>query len=189
MQKPLHHLKNNELENEIQKFILFLSKLKIVGIKYIIYPLVDNGSVKNKFEEIYFFDILKNFFYALKELNIMILFESDYAPKNFKKFMSKLPDSQFGINYDTGNSASLGYEINEEFSCYSKIRIYIKDRKFKGTTVPLGEGDVDFKLLFRLVKNYHYNKLFILQSARKKKGNELQTLNQYRNFILKKMEI
>ena len=82
MQKPLHHLKNNELENEIQKFIYF-SKLKIVGIKYIIYPLVDNGSVKNKFEEIYFFDILK-LFYALKELNIMILFESDYAPKILK---------------------------------------------------------------------------------------------------------
>ena len=85
--------------------------------------------------------------------------------------MSKLPDSQFGLNYDTGNSASLGYEINEEFSCYSKRikNIHIKDRKFKGTTVPLGEGDVDFKLLFRLVKNYHYNKLFILHSARKKK--------------------
>ena len=44
----------------------------------------------------------------------------------------------------------LGYEINEEFSCYSKRikNIHIKDRKFKGTTVPLGEGDVDFKLLF-----------------------------------------
>ena len=191
MQKPLHHLKNNELENEIQKFILFLSKLKVIGIKYIIYPLVDNGSIKNKFEEIYFFDILENIFYELKKFNIKILFESDYTPKNLKKFISNLPDSQFGINYDTGNSASLGYEINEEFSCYStRIKnIHIKDRKFKGTTVHLGEGDVDFKLLFRLVKNYHYNKLFILQSARKKKGDELQTLNQYRNFILNKMEI
>ena len=53
----------------------------------------------------------------------------------------------FGINYDTGNSASLGWDVEEEFANYFDriYNIHIKDRTLGGTTVDLGTGDVNFQ--------------------------------------------
>ena len=42
-----------------------------------------------------------------------ILFEIDYSPKKILKFINKFDDC-YGINYDTGNSASLGFKIADE---------------------------------------------------------------------------
>jgi len=36
-----------------------------------------------------------------------------------------------------------------------------------------------------LIHSYKYNKLLILQSARKETGEELETIIHYRNFLLK----
>ena len=55
---------------------------------------------------------------------IQILFESDFNPKKLKNLANKF-DDLFGINYDLGNSASLGYDINEEFESYFEfIKIF-----------------------------------------------------------------
>ena len=46
-----------------------------------------------------------------------------------------------------GNSASLGYDAQEEIDLLGNkiINVHIKDRIRSGTTVPLGTGDTDFK--------------------------------------------
>ena len=48
------------------------------------------------------------------------------------------------------------------------INIHVKDRPYKGSTVPLGKGDVNFDLIFELIKKYNYNGNLILQTARSK---------------------
>ena len=45
--------------------------------------------------------------------NIKILFEIDYSPRKVLNFINRF-NNNFGINYDTGNSASLGFKLNEE---------------------------------------------------------------------------
>ena len=64
-----------------------------------------------------------------------------------KKFIENFDKRLFGINYDSGNSASLGYNIDDEFKIYGKYikNIHIKDRLYKGKTIRLGEGNVNFK--------------------------------------------
>ena len=60
----------------------------------------------------------------------------------------------FGINYDTGNSASKGYDPIVELDLYGKYidNIHLKDRIYKGSTVPLGEGNADFDTIFKKLK-------------------------------------
>ena len=49
MQKPFWKKKNNQkLLNDL---IRIISSCKILGIKYIVVPLVDNGSITNKQDE------------------------------------------------------------------------------------------------------------------------------------------
>ena len=51
------------------------------------------------------------------------------------------------INYDSGNSASNGYKLEEELKLYGHLisNIHIKDRLFKGGPVPLGSGIAELK--------------------------------------------
>ena len=56
---------------------------------------------------------IANLFRKNLDYDQKILFEIDYEPKKLKKFISKFNDS-FGINYDSGNSASKGYIIDDE---------------------------------------------------------------------------
>ena len=68
-------------------------------------------------------DVLNEIEHKLKDLDLRILFESDLNPKDLKKFIDQFNPEVFGINYDIGNSASLGYNHQEE--SLSMERIFI----------------------------------------------------------------
>ena len=82
---------------------------------------------------------------GVERSGVSIVFESDYEPAALARFIAQLgPD--FGVNYDIGNSASLGFDPAEEIGAYgARIRnVHVKDRVRGGTTVPLGTGG-DFR--------------------------------------------
>ena len=56
--------------------------------------------------------------------------ESDLSPKEFSKLLECFDTKRITVNYDTGNSASMGFDVEEELEEYgNKISdIHIKDR-------------------------------------------------------------
>lgn len=187
MQKPFWKYKNSKKYLEqFKKIILACSNLEI---KFIVFPLVDKSSIKNEKIEKKIISRLSNFTELLKEKKICILFESDYAPLKLKKFISRFDSSVFGINYDTGNSASLNFDPHVEFRHYGKYvkNIHIKDRLLKGKTIKLGEGNTDFNKIFKILKKIKYDQLLILQTARGKKNQDFRELKENLNFIKKKI--
>ena len=79
------------------------------------------------------------------------------------------------MNYDIGNSASLGFDINQELNAYGEIisDIHIKDRLLGGNSVFLGEGDANFDQFFQALKRYKYKGPFIMQAYRDDNGLEV----------------
>jgi hexulose-6-phosphate isomerase len=181
MQKPFFKFSNKNKYIDLLKQIIDNSQF--LGIKYFILPLVDNSSVKNLNHE----DILINEMLKISRSldgKSMILFETDYSPKNVIKFVKKF-NSKFGINYDTGNSASLNYDFNDEIKYFKYIKnIHIKDRLISGPTVRLGTGNWNYRKFFGFIKK-RYNGNLILQTARSKNGNELEEILINRNFVKK----
>lgn len=171
MELPVWKLNCNEIKKLIIKFHKVLNACYAIKIKYLVFPLVDNSSIKNQENENQLIDFLKLFENRIKKLNLFILFESDKKPKDLSNFIKKFNKKNFGINYDSGNSAYLGYDIAQEFKYYhNRIKnIHIKDRKYLGSTVPLGKGNVNFKKFFYCIKKYKNNSNLILQTARAKK--------------------
>ncbi len=186
MQKPFWREKNSKkLIMDFKKIVKACSRLRI---KNIIFPLVDNSSIKNKLEEKIVVETFKNLKNFLKQNKVTILFESDFKPENLKKFINKFDRKSFGINYDTGNSAGLGYSVEKEFKYYGKYikNIHIKDKILKGRTVRLGEGCVKFEKVFRSISKIKYKNLMILQTARTLiKNNDLNELKVNIEFIKK----
>ena len=185
MQKPFWKTsKNKKLLNDFKKI---LNSCKKVGIKYIVVPLVDNGKIRDKKTEKNLINICKKLIKELKKKNVQILFESDFEPKRLKKFILNFDKQYYGINYDLGNSASLGYNIDDEFKNYSKYikNIHIKDRVYNGNTVRLGNGDANFKKLFKNLKKYRYRNMLIFQTARSKIEDDVGEMKKNLKFIKK----
>jgi hexulose-6-phosphate isomerase len=83
-------------------------------------------------------------------------------------------DPSVRVNYDTGNSCSLGYDPREEIAAYGARlgSVHIKDRGHGSGTVALGTGDTDFETIFVELSRLRYQGSFILQAARGQTGGE-----------------
>ncbi len=185
MQKPFFKEESSlklKLLEALEKVIINSSK---IGIKIIVIPLVDHSSIISPQEEKNLIDGLMKMTSSLEEKKMKIAFESDYGPHQLLAFISNFKKQCFGINYDTGNSASLGYSCDEEIETYGDyiLNVHLKDRLLRGTTVPFGEGAVDFQRVIENLKKINYQGNYILQPARAKDDNHAEILLQYKTMI------
>lgn len=185
MQKPFWKIKNNQ--KLIDDFIKIINCSKKIGVKFIVIPLVDNGLIENINHEKKLIKICKQVKKKLEIYGIKIVFESDFNPVKLKKFIKKFDKNYFGINYDVGNSASMGFDINSEFKNYGKYiyNIHIKDRVKNGKTVRLGQGNANFVDLYKNLRKINYNGNLILQTARSKINKDLEEIKINLAFLKK----
>ena len=187
MQKPFWKESKSHRKKLQEDFINILHGCNKVSISIVLIPLVDNGSIENNKQEQILYEFLSSKKDLIKDLSLRVCFESDFSPNRLKKFISFYDEDIFGINYDTGNSAAMGYNPIEEFQSYGEriINMHIKDRRFGASTVPLGEGDTNFDLIFDLIKKYNYNGNLILQTARSENNDHLGVLLKYFKLVQK----
>ena len=182
MQSPYFFSKNRETFIKLKTLINNASKLKI---KFLVLPLVDNGSIKNKHHENKFIKMTLELKKILKKNNMSIVFESDYNPKKLFNFIKKFPKRIYGLNYDIGNSAGLGVNIKDEFLYFKRVlNIHLKDKK-DNVSVDLGKGTAQFKELFNFCEKINYKGNFILQTARNR--NNLDIMRKNVKFITKRL--
>ncbi len=166
-------------------FLNIISSASQIGIGLVVIPLVDNGSIDNKDQKSQLINFLNAQETTLQKNKIKISFESDFAPSEISRFISCFNPSLFGINYDIGNSASLGFDPREEIALYGKRinNVHIKDRLLGGSTVPLGLGNANFPLVFNELKKQNYTGNFIMQTARAHDNNHSEALKTYMTQI------
>jgi L-ribulose-5-phosphate 3-epimerase len=187
MQAPFWKYSDNQERLYKDDFIQVLHSCILLNIKIIVVPLVDNGSISSMDEEDKLVNFLNKITFKLKDSSTLIVFESDYSPSEFDRFIKRLDPVAFGVNYDIGNSASLGFDPEEEFALYGHriYNVHVKDRVLGGTTVPLGEGDANFDLVFNLLRSHKYSGNFILQTARAKNNNHCDAIKLYKSMLEK----
>ena len=179
----------NESESNIKKNLNVLEELAIngekIGAKIIEIPLVDNSSLKTEKDKKEIVTNLKKVIPKIKDLGLIFTLETDLPPEEFLNLLEMFEKNTVYANYDTGNSASLGYNINEEFKILkNKIKnIHIKDRIFNGTTVPFGLGDTNFEEFFKILNKSEYSGDLIIQGSRIERMEPEQNCLKYLNFI------
>jgi len=169
--------------NLLKKIFTNSQKLKI---KFFIVPALEDASISGQTDEKKFIDGIKKLSTTLKKGNY-ILIESDYKPLKLRNLIKKINHKQVLINYDTGNSAGLGYNFNSEKKYFNYVKnIHLKDKKRFGKSVRLGEGDANFKVLFNFLNKIRYKGELALQCARSNTGKHVEEI--YKNIdYLKKL--
>jgi L-ribulose-5-phosphate 3-epimerase len=186
MQSPLWKVQGSERIGLERDFVEIAKGCAAVGITMMVLPLVDNGRLENMAQEDDLVAFLESQSGFLVAHGLKVLFESDYAPQELARFIARLDSSLFGINYDIGNSAALGFNPQEEFANYGAriLNVHIKDRVLGGTTVPLGKGSANFDTVFASLAKVNYQGNFILQTARAFDGNHSSILSNYRDMTV-----
>lgn len=175
------------LQNELQsKFLAVCQACANLGIGIVVVPLVDNGRIESLVQENILVDFLLRQQQFFADNQLQIIFETDFMPIEVARFIDRLPVNQFGINYDIGNSAALGFSLQDEFSTYGGriLNVHIKDRMLGGTTVPLMTGSADFDSVFSALSRLKYQGNFILQTARAINLNHAEVLCEYRDMTI-----
>ncbi|MBT7900226.1 MAG: sugar phosphate isomerase/epimerase, partial [Candidatus Marinimicrobia bacterium] len=125
----------------------------------------------------------------IEKRGINLSLETDLNPKKFVELLDKFDSKRITVNYDIGNSASLGFDPIEELNAYGdKITdIHIKDRMLGEGPVMLGKGNADFQLFFKKLKEFNYKGPFIMQAYRDDEG--LEMFKVQKNWIKKHLDL
>ena len=188
MQNPFYKVDGMVRYNLLQDLKKIIIACGSLDIKFIVFPLVDNGSLESKEQEQILKDGLSSVDSLLQMNNVKIIFESDYSPDKLNDFICNYPSEYYGINYDIGNSAALDFDSKEEIKAYGDkiLNVHIKDRLLGGTTVPLGKGNADIQKVLDELASIGYDGNYILQTARAK-NDHIGVLCSYREQVLKWM--
>jgi hexulose-6-phosphate isomerase len=188
MQQPLVRM-SEETKSQNKEYLLeILKNAKEVGAIGVEIPFVDNSSIKSETEKQEFIDTMQDAFKLAKDLDIKISLETDLSPIAFKELLEQIDLNFIQANYDIGNSASLGYDPEEELDAYGQriLNVHVKDRKLGGTTVPLGTGSADIQGVFQKLNEIGYAGGITMQAARGE--NDIDIAKEQLSYTLEIIE-
>jgi L-ribulose-5-phosphate 3-epimerase len=187
MEAPLHSYDSSVVKTSQNVMKKLLDNAKKIGVSDIVIPCVDQSSLEGKDAAKRFVRNLKPMLKIAEKYGINLSLETDLPPGPFVDLLDRFDSHRVKVNYDIGNSASLGYNPIEELDAYGdKISdIHIKDRVLGGGPVVLGSGDADFNSFFKGLTKVDYHGPFIMQAYRDDEGVSIfkSQLNWVKKYI------
>ncbi len=180
MDKPLVRCGKDDLDVRLQELARILRNGRTVGVNRVVIPFVDASAICSSEDFAAVQDALNAAIPFAEETGVELHLETSLGPAEFARLLDGVPHPKLKVNYDSGNSAALGYAPADEFAAYGDRigSVHIKDRVLNGGTVPLGTGDTDFPALFSGLEKIRYQGDFTLQVARGIPGDEVAWAKQ-----------
>jgi sugar phosphate isomerase/epimerase len=172
MEAPLHSADSSDSNKSLKILVELMDASVDLGIGNVVIPCVDQSSIRDRADRERFCAALNRVIpkAALHKVNLSL--ETDLDPLDFSSLLNELDAECITVNYDTGNSASLGFDTTQELESYGdKITdLHIKDRVLNGGTVILGTGSWNYKSFFINLKKLNFKGPIILQAYRDDEG-------------------
>lgn len=174
MDRPMLRCSQAENAELLDRLHWLLGICPEMGVGRVVLPFVDASRIRDETERDQVVTNLRQVLPQAERYGVELHLETDLAPQAFRELLDLLDHPLVKVNYDAGNSASLGYRPADEFAAYGARvgSVHIKDRRLGATTVPLGQGDTDFPSLREQLIQYDYRGDFVLQVARGEAGDE-----------------
>ena len=155
------------------------------GITRMVLPCVDASKIADEADAAAVISALEGVADDMDRTGVEIHLETSLGPEEFRRLLDRIRHPMVRVNYDSGNSSSLGFDPRSEFRAYGDRvgSVHIKDRVRGGGTVPLGTGDADFPALFEALKSVDYRGPWVLQVARGTPGEEVDWAKQNLAFL------
>ena len=190
MDRPFLRVTGHERARAIDRLRWLLERCSSAGITRAVLPFVDQSRIETDDEVTRVVEILGDVLPHAERQGVELHLETALAPDQFAALLARLPHAYLKVNYDSGNSASLGYDPRHELAAYgSRIgSVHIKDRVRGGGTVPLGEGDADLTAVFDALSDLGYPGDYVLQAARGESNGEVALAKTNLAFVVEHLQ-
>ncbi|MDF3820152.1 sugar phosphate isomerase/epimerase [Leptospira sp. 96542] len=175
MEAPFHSGDPIVVKNSQKVLSTLLKYGSEIGVNDIVIPCVDQSSLRSDSDKKIFYENILPLVKEAELLNINLSLETDLAPRDFLDVIKMFNSTSVTVNYDIGNSASLGFDPTQEFEIYGLhiTDIHIKDRKLGSGSVELGTGDAQFSKVLTQIDKLNYSGPLIMQAYRDDEGLEI----------------
>lgn len=185
MARPLVRATPGERAERWAMLDWLIGRCRACGITRMVLPFVDASRIETGADRDDVVAALEHVLPALEQAGVEVHLETALAPGEFRDLLDRVPHRLVRVNYDSGNSASLGFDPAEEWRAYGDRvgSVHIKDRVRGGGTVPLGTGDADFSSLFAAIRAAGFRGPWVLQVARGTPGDEVAWARANRGVV------
>jgi hexulose-6-phosphate isomerase len=190
MDRPIVHATDDALADLVARLYWLIDRCRRAGVRRMVIPFVDASRIATAEHEERVLALLREMLPLAERACVELHLETAFGPADFARFLEKLPHPMLKVNYDAGNSASLGYAPTEELSAYGERigSVHIKDRVLGAGTVPLGTGNADLPALFAGLERLGYRGDYVLQAARGVAGDETELATRNAAFVRESIE-
>lgn len=190
MEWPLHSKNLSEADHASSLLVDLIRSTRTIEGSVVVLPCVDRSSLRMEdFES--FVKRLKPICEVGLELGVKVALESDLPPEEFMSLLEHFETGEIWVNYDIGNSASLGFNPQLEFGLYGNVvaDVHVKDRKLGGGSVPLGAGDADLETAMSQLHYLNYEGPIVFQAWRGDLGwDDLEPQMAHFEEIMRRVE-
>lgn len=153
-----------------------MERARLLDIKRIVLPFVDASAITTADQMSDVVRGLTSMSKSIERTQVELHLETSLDPSDFAALLARVSHPGIKVNYDSGNSASLGFSPSDEFQAYGTRvgSVHLKDRQRGAGTVPLGAGDANFDELFGSLAAVAYVGDFVLQVARGAADDEFE---------------
>ena len=153
MDIPLHSQNNNIAKLAASILHKTIESCESLGIQFIEIPLIGNSALSDDTDQQNLIKQLANLDNKAKQCGISFILETDLPPERNVALMKNMSGLSVGLNFDMGNSAYWGIDPDHELPLIGPWikNVHVKDCTPEDYTLPLGDGDVDFKKVFTVV--------------------------------------
>jgi L-ribulose-5-phosphate 3-epimerase len=175
MTKHLLDSLGDQISTSVRDFIDILNWCSDLEMRYVILPFVDSSRLVTVEELNGLRNLLSDVAAKAAQNGVEVHLETDLAPTINRDIVVESGFPWIALNYDIGNSASLGHSFQDEFGVFGSLvrSVHVKDRIRGGSTVPLGDGDADIRGVFEQLFRVDYQGDLVLQVARSREGDEI----------------
>jgi L-ribulose-5-phosphate 3-epimerase len=165
MAAPFHSERKLPSEAMLQRLVRAAA---VLGVKDVVIPCVDQSSLKSAADQRQLCASLETVLPLAESSGVNLALETDLPPARFVELLHSVASPNVTVNYDIGNSASLGYDPAEELEAYGAriTDLHVKDRILGGASVKLGSGNARFEIVFALLAQLKYGGTIVMQASR-----------------------
>ncbi|MFA5139661.1 MAG: sugar phosphate isomerase/epimerase family protein [Elusimicrobiota bacterium] len=188
MAAPLHGVSAEGIAKSRKGLEDLVGAAARLGATDIVIPCVDASSLNRPGGAEGLIAALEPVVPLAERMGVNLSLETDLAPAPFAALLKRFGSRRVTVNYDTGNSAALGFDPREELAAYGDriSDVHIKDRERGGGSVLLGRGDADFDRFFESLSRVGYRGPFIMQAYRDDEG--VRVFQEQLRWITPKLE-
>lgn len=169
----------------VDKMEWLLSRCSKAKIQRVVVPFLDESRIQNDSELRETASVIEVLLPSIEECRVELHLETSLEPRTYAVLLGLCEHPLLRVTYDSGNSSSLGFQVQDEFATYGNRvgSVHVKDRRRGAGTVPLGSGDTDLDAFFLELATINYTGDYVMEIARSTPGDETAWISKNRAWI------